>query len=54
MTLWFPPVSVLVVYVACPPVSVPVPTGEPSMLKVTVSPFGGAGDTVAVKVTDCP
>jgi hypothetical protein len=44
----------VLVNLAEPPLSAAVPsTVEPS-LKVTSSPLGGTGETVAVNVTDCP
>ena len=46
-----------VVRLAWPPLVVPVPSGVPLLLNVTVSPSGiepPAEETVAVNVTDCP
>lgn len=56
--VWLPGARADVVKVAIPPLSVPVPIGLPPSKKVTVPvgvPDPGAtGETVAVKVTDCP
>src|SRR5262245_15098968 len=55
---WLPTARGLVVKVATPPLSVPVPMGEPLSWQVTVAPGvpepGRWALTVAVKVTDCP
>jgi len=56
--LCVPVVSAEVVYVATPPLKVPVPRVVAPSLKVTVPVGvpepGEAAATVAVKVTDCP
>src|ERR1051326_8074286 len=56
--VWLPTASAELVKVATPPVSVPLPIGLPPSRHVTVPtgvPAPGAtGETVAVKVTDCP
>jgi hypothetical protein len=58
--LWFPPVSALVVKVACPPATVPVPSGFVPSRNCTVPVAAPAPGgpllvvTVAVKVTGCP
>ncbi len=58
--VWVPRLRAAVVNVACPPLSVPVPSVVPPSLNVTtpVATVGIVaptfGDTVAVKVTDCP
>lgn len=53
-----PVVKAEVANVATPPLRVPVPIGLPASRNVTVPvgvPVAGAtGETVAVKVTDCP
>jgi hypothetical protein len=54
--VWVPVDIVDVVKVALPPLTVPIPAGPPSMLKVTV-PEGVVPEgalTVAVKVTELP
>ena len=50
---WLPPPSADVLYVATPPLSVPVPRVVVPSMNVTV-PVELEGNTVAVKVTDAP
>jgi len=51
--LWLPTDSAAVESVAVPPLSVAVPR-EVAPSKNCTLPVAAAGDTVAVKVTDCP
>ena len=55
-TLYEPPGIVVLAKVAVPEEVVAVPRVDPEVvsMKVTVSPLGGAGATVAVKVTFVP
>jgi hypothetical protein len=50
---WFPTERLEVESVAIPPLTVPLPSVAAPSKKVTV-PETVEGDTVAVKVTDCP
>src|SRR5947209_11565647 len=52
--VWCPAASDEVEKEATPLVNAAVPSVTPPSIKVTVSPLGGTGVTVAVKVMDCP